>query len=104
MAGFTGTPEDFAKAHMDVAETKGQMDDNLNQLRSNIEATQGGWDGEAARLFQQVMERFNEKSMKLNMALEDIAELLKQSGVQYQGSDESSQEALKRAAGGGLDI
>lgn len=96
MAGFEGTPEDFAKAHQDVAETKLSMDQNLQQLRGNIEATSAGWAGQAAGLFQQLMERFNEKSIKLNTALEDIGELLKQSGVQYEGKEESTQEALNK--------
>jgi len=105
MAGFTGEPAQFAQAHVDVAETKGEMDNNLNSLRSNIEATQAGWQGPAAALFQQVMERFNEKSMKLNMALEDIAELLKVSGVEYEGKDQDVNDTLKNLAGsGGLDI
>ncbi|OZM74913.1 WXG100 family type VII secretion target [Amycolatopsis antarctica] len=96
MAGFQGTPEDFAKAHGDVSDTKVSMDQNLQQLRSNIEATQAGWDGDAARLFQSVMERFNEKSSKLNNALQDIADLLQSSGVQYDTQESNVNDTISK--------
>ncbi|HKS49394.1 MAG TPA: WXG100 family type VII secretion target [Amycolatopsis sp.] len=91
--GFTGTPADFADAHQKVNNTKQEMDSQLNKLRSEIEATRDGWQGPAALVFNQVMEAFNEKSVKLNQALEHIAEMLKSSGVQYdtQEQDVNSQ-------------
>ena len=86
--GFTGDPAQFAQAHQKVDETKMQMDQNLKQLAGEIEATQAGWSGPAASVFQEVMEAFSEKSMKLNQALEHIAEMLKSSGVQYDTQDQ----------------
>ncbi|WP_027940965.1 WXG100 family type VII secretion target [Amycolatopsis taiwanensis] len=102
--GFTGRPEDFAAAHGKVNDTKAQMDANLKQLQSAIEATQAGWQGSAALVFNQVMEAFNEKSMKLNQALEHIGEMLKSSGVQYdtQEQDVHSQISSLSAALDGL--
>jgi WXG100 family type VII secretion target len=91
--GFTGTPEQFADAHQKVNDTKASMDANLKQLESAIEATQAGWQGPAAKVFNDVMVAFNEKSAKLNQALEHISDMLKSSGVQYetQESDVNSQ-------------
>jgi len=102
--GFTGDPADFAAAHQKVNETKQSMDQNLQQLASAIEATQAGWQGPAAKVFQEVMEAFNQKSMKLNQALEHIADMLKSSGVQYdtQEQDVNSQVSSLRAALDGL--
>lgn len=92
--GFTGTPEDFQKAFGDVSEIKGQMDSNIQKLRSNIEATRAGWDGEAGRAFQNVMDKFDEKSRNLNQRLQDIADLLEQSGHKYQAAEEEQQSTV----------
>ncbi|PXY32215.1 WXG100 family type VII secretion target [Prauserella muralis] len=92
--GFTGTPEQFQQAYQDVEEIKSRMDQNMNQLRDNIEATRAGWDGEAARAFQNVMAAFDEKNRKLNDALQHIGELLQQSGVKYQQAEEEQNSAI----------
>lgn len=109
MAGFTGEPEQFAKAHMDVTTCASDMATNIGQLRNNIEATQAGWQGPAAALFQQLMERFDEKTNKINTALDEIGELLKQSGVQYEGKDSDIGETMKKLvaeadSSGGLGV
>ena len=103
-SGFTGDPGDFASAHQKVDETKQSMDQNLQRLAGEIEATQAGWAGPAAVVFQQVMEAFGQKSKKLNDALEHIAEMLKSSGVQYETQDQdvSSQMSSLQAALEGL--
>jgi ESAT-6 family protein len=92
--GFTGTPADFADAHQKVNNTKQEMDSQLSKLRSEIEATQSGWQGQAATVFNQVMEAFNEKSQKLNQALEDIATMLQTSGVQYDTQEQDVHQQL----------
>lgn len=92
--GFTGRPEDFAAAHGKVNDVKAQMDANLKQLESAIEATQAGWQGNAALVFNQVMQAFNEKSMKLNQALEHIGDLLKSSGVQYDAQEQDVHQQI----------
>ncbi|OLT41312.1 type VII secretion protein [Saccharomonospora sp. CUA-673] len=92
--GFTGTPEQFQQAYRDVEETKAAMDQNMSTLRERIEATRAGWGGEAAQAFQNVMNAFDEKNMKLNQALQDIAELLQQSGVKYQQAEEEQQSSI----------
>lgn len=89
--GFTGTPEDFAKAHSDVTEIKAQMDQNLNTLRGNIEATRAGWqsggDGGAVA-FQTMMTKFDEKARACTNVLQNIGDMLEQSGVEYQRAEE----------------
>lgn len=92
--GFTGTPEQFQQAYQDVDEIKARMDQNMSTLRSNIEATQAGWQGEAARAFNNVMAAFDEKNRKLNEALQHIGELLQQSGVKYQQAEEEQNSAI----------
>lgn len=94
MAGFTGTPEQFQQAYQDVDEIKARMDQNMSQLRDNIEATRAGWDGMAAKAFQNVMENFDAKNRALNDALQKIGELLQKSGVAYQQAEEEQNQAI----------
>lgn len=94
--GFTGDPAQFAEANRKVDEVKLQMDQNLSRLGSEIEATQAGWQGPAAKVFQEVMEAFKEKSMKLNQALDDISQMLKSSGVQYDTQDQDVQQQISQ--------
>jgi WXG100 family type VII secretion target len=81
--GYAGSPAEFAAAAGHVDEAKGTMNGQLNKLRGAIEATAGGWKGEAAKAFQNVMLRFDEQSVKLTDALGNIGDLLQQSGVHY---------------------
>ncbi|KAJ8134477.1 hypothetical protein OY671_012310 [Metschnikowia pulcherrima] len=92
--GFTGTPEQFQQAYRDVDEIKASMDKNLHQSRDNIEATQAGWQGTAAKAFQNVMAAFDEKTRKSNEALGNIGESLQQSGAKYQQAEEEQNAAI----------
>ncbi|NIH82649.1 WXG100 family type VII secretion target [Amycolatopsis viridis] len=94
MDGFAGDPAQFADAHLKISETKLAMDQNLMQLARNIEATHAGWTGRAAKVFTEVMDAFGEKGSKLNSVLDDIAELLKKSGIKYEQHDEEVQQKL----------
>ncbi|GAB2759127.1 WXG100 family type VII secretion target [Amycolatopsis magusensis] len=92
--GYTGDPILFAEAHKNVSQTKADMDSNLATLKSNIEETRAGWQGEAATVFNQVMEAFDEKSRKINEALQNIADMLQQSGVKYDTQDTDVKEQV----------
>jgi WXG100 family type VII secretion target len=92
--GYKAEIEAFQKAYADVTDIKGSMDQNLSTLRSNIEATQAGWQGEAAKAFQNVMMAFDEKTLKLNQALEGIADLIQQAGQKYGATEDDTNQAV----------
>ena len=96
MDGFTGNAADFAQAHGKVNNVKSAMDANLASLRSAIEETQAGWSGSAAGVFQQVMQAFDEKTKKLNQALEDIGDLLQQSGHKYDAQEQEAHQQVSQ--------
>ncbi|WP_158881233.1 WXG100 family type VII secretion target [Amycolatopsis anabasis] len=98
--GFTGEVAQFTQAEKDVTACRDQMDQRLLKLRGEIEATQAGWDGEAAQAFQNIMMRFNEAGRKLNHALFGIGELLEQAGSTYQASEQQQQDFIKAKAAG----
>lgn len=101
MADFTATAEDFKRAHGDVIEIKGQIDQNLNNLAGNMEATSAGWQGElAARTFREMMDRYHERAMACSNVLANIAEKIEQAGQSYHNNEIAQQEAISHVAKG----
>jgi WXG100 family type VII secretion target len=93
--GFTGTPEQFTDAEGRVTDVRAQMDQNLSTLRDRIEATRAGWQGEAQKAFDHVMQRFDEDGKGMNQALQNIANLLQEAGSKYKRSEEQQQEIMQ---------
>lgn len=97
--GFTGTSEEFAKAHANVQEVKQQMDKEINQLKGEIEQTQQGWKsgGEGGAVaFQNMMQKYDEKARACTKVLDEIGEMLQQSGVEYSKSEESASDFVSQ--------
>lgn len=92
--GFKGEVEQFTQAEKRVTEVRVSMDQNLAKLRDNIAATQAGWQGEAAKAFNNIMARFDESGDRLNNALQGIATLLEEAGSKYQASEAQQNELL----------
>lgn len=80
----------------DVRSTRQDVDGDLNRLRGVIDQLAGTWRGGAAISFQNLMQRWNEDTRKLLVALDGIGELLDQSGTQHQVTDEAQQAAMNR--------
>lgn len=80
----------------DVRSTRSDVDGDLNRLRGVIDQLAGAWRGTAAVGFQNLMQRWNEDTRKLLVALDGIGELLDRSGTQHQLTDEAQQSAMNR--------
>jgi len=97
--GFTGTSEEFAKAHSNVQEAKQAMDKEINQLKGNIEQTQQGWQsgGEGGAVaFQNMMQKYDEKARACTAVLDEIGEMLQQSGIEYQRAEEETADQVSQ--------
>ncbi|MEC3980222.1 WXG100 family type VII secretion target [Amycolatopsis sp. H20-H5] len=92
--GFQGTPEQFTASEKHVTEVRVSMDQNLNTLRDNIEATAAGWGGEAATAFNNIMTKFDEDARGLNQALQRIGDLLQDAGSKYARTEAEQQEIM----------
>ncbi|MFD9895482.1 WXG100 family type VII secretion target [Amycolatopsis sp. NPDC059027] len=101
--GFKGTPEQFTQAEQRVTEVRVAMDHNLSQLRDRIEATRAGWQGDAQKAFDKVMQRFDEDGRGINQSLQNIANLLQEAGSKYKRSEEQQQEIMS-AVNKGFDV
>lgn len=108
--GYKGDLTLFPKGFQTVEQTKAAMDGQLKKLRSEIEATRAGWQGEAATAFNNVMHRFDEDGMKLNGSLQEIGELINTVGQKYGAQDEGVVDQINQVGGqagqmgGGLGI
>ena len=80
----------------DVRSTRQDVDGDLNRLRGVIDQLAGTWRGGAAISFQNLMQRWNEDTRTLLVALDGIGELLDRSGTQHQVTDEAQQAAMSR--------
>ena len=102
--GFTGDPKEFTAAEGRVVDATSRMNKNLSDLRSNIEATRAGWEGDAQRAFDAVMRRFDDAGRGLNDALHRIGELLQEAGSTYAKSEASQHEHIQSLNKGFGDI
>lgn len=80
----------------DVRATRSDVDGDLKRLRAVIDQLAVAWRGQAAMGFQTLMQRWNEDTGKLLVALDGIADLLDRSGTEHQLTDEAQQQAMSR--------
>ncbi|MGX9295938.1 WXG100 family type VII secretion target [Tsukamurella paurometabola] len=67
-----------------------QMKTTLNQLRGDVEATQGVWAGAAQVAFLGVMARWDESAAKVNTALVDISTMLSGNTSSYRSQEDQN--------------
>lgn len=78
--------------------TRSDVDGDLTRLRGLVDQLAGAWRGQAAVGFQNLMQRWDQDTAKLLQALDNIAELLDQSGTQHEVNDQEQQAAMGRIA------
>ncbi len=75
----------------------------LDQLRGDVQAVGGSWEGAAAIAFQNVMTRWDGSANKLQLALGSIGDAIKSSGTAYGAADDDNTRTVT-AAGGSLNL
>jgi WXG100 family type VII secretion target len=83
-------------AATDVRSTRSDVDGDLNRLRAVIDQLAVAWRGQAGMGFQTLMQRWNEDTRQLLVALDGIADMLDRSGTEHQLTDETQQQAMNR--------
>lgn len=71
----------------------------LDQLRGDVQAVGGSWEGAAAVAFQSVMDRWDTSANKLQLALVSIGDSIKSSGTAYGAAEEDNTRSISNAAG-----
>lgn len=98
--GFEGEIAQFSAAHKSVEETKGNLDKILGDVRSTVQETRAGWQGNAEKTFERLMERFDENAVKLNNALQGIGEQLQSAGSTYEAQEMEVEEQISNISKG----
>ena len=83
-------------AAKDVRTTRSEVDGELKKLWNVVDDLAMAWQGQASSGFQSLMQRWNEDTVKLQTALDSIADLLDQSGTSHQVTDEEQQQMLDK--------
>ncbi|MDQ3404465.1 MAG: WXG100 family type VII secretion target [Actinomycetota bacterium] len=94
MSGYGITPEEMAKAAVDVDNVNQQSQDALKSLYSNLQPLQDNWTGQASTAFQTLIQRYNDDSRKLHDALQSISEQLKESNTAYVRQEEEAASSM----------
>lgn len=79
-----------------VAEVKGQIASQLNQLMNSLAPLEGTWQGQAASSFQMLKQRWLDDANKLSQALDGISEKLRESEKGYSASEEAGASAFSQ--------
>jgi WXG100 family type VII secretion target len=78
----------------DVRSTRSEVDGELKKLWGVVDDLAIAWKGQASTGFQQLMQRWNEDTSKLLTAMDNIADLLDQSGTAHQVNDEQQEQMI----------
>lgn len=84
------------QAANDTRSTRTEVDGDLRKLWGVVDNLAMAWKGSASTGFQQLMERWNEDTEKLLKAMDDIADMLDQTGTSTQVNDEEQQQMLNK--------
>lgn len=84
------------QAATDTQTTKDDIQGKLQTLRGLMEDLAGSWKGAASAKFSQVMQAYDKEGNDIMSALENIAEILKQSGATIQANEENSDAAFDK--------
>ncbi|MDF0531749.1 WXG100 family type VII secretion target [Tsukamurella sp. 8F] len=88
-----------------LSDTGSAMNGTLGQLRNDVEMTRSAWVGLAQIAFQKVMAEWDENSIKMNTALNEIGDMLAVNTKDYQAQEDDGTSAIGGLAGsGGLNI
>ncbi|WP_156757896.1 WXG100 family type VII secretion target [Actinokineospora pegani] len=98
MSGYGITPEEMAKAALDVDKVNEESQAALKTLGSNLDPLRDNWKGQASTAFNTLMVRYNEDAKKLHDALQAISEQLKESNTAYVRQEEESSSSMSTIA------
>lgn len=90
---------DYATLHQaagDVRSTRTEVDGELKKLQGAVDMLAGAWQGAGGASFQTLMARWREDTNKLLTAMNNIADMLDESGTAAQVTDEEQQQMMNQ--------
>jgi WXG100 family type VII secretion target len=89
-------PATLRKAANDIRSTKGEVDGSLRQLWNVVDDLAGAWLGEASSGFQRLMKQWNDDTVRLTTAMDNIAGLLDDGSVKGAANDQDQADMFNK--------
>lgn len=83
-----------------INEVNQEVGSRLSLLKNNLTAASAGWNGSAKAAFDRLMIGWDADANKLNRALADMSEAIRQSNASFEASQEEHVSQLTQAAAG----
>ncbi|MFJ9589842.1 WXG100 family type VII secretion target [Streptomyces acidicola] len=97
MAGqFRVTEDELAKLSGDINTANGQLQSEIRRLNGVIDQIAGGWQGQAAKSYNQLQERWNADAKKMSDILNDIKEAVDSTRSNYNASEEQQNSEISK--------
>lgn len=98
MGGYTGDKVEFDQAYSQLTDVKAEMDSNLKTLEGEMQDVLTTWKGGGADAFRTLMVQVDEKGNELNLALQNLSDLMNDAGAKYEKMETEGAEGF--GAGG----
>jgi WXG100 family type VII secretion target len=97
MAGqFRVTEDELTKLSSDINTANGQLQGEIRHLNGVIDQIAGGWQGQAAKSYHQLQERWNADAKKMSDILNDIREAVDSTRSNYSASEEQQNSEISK--------
>jgi WXG100 family type VII secretion target len=96
MAGFETGSAELMQAAGEMENANQDLQSQLSQLATAVDAVEGAWKGMAATAFQQLMMKFGQDAKSLNEALLAISEQVTGSAQAYQAQEEAANQSVSQ--------
>ncbi|MDG4856946.1 WXG100 family type VII secretion target [Streptomyces sp. T-3] len=97
MAGqFRVTEDSLAKLSGDIDRANGSIQGEISRLNGVIDQIAGGWQGQAAKSYHSLQERWNQDAKKMSDILRDIKEAVDSTRTNYTASEEQQNSEISK--------
>ncbi|BAH32610.1 hypothetical protein RER_19020 [Rhodococcus erythropolis PR4] len=95
--GFTATTAELIDSAGTIDGHLGDIRGLVNAVRSEADASHNSWNGAAQVEYAGIMERYNSAALKLDTALTDICEQIKQAAGTFDSTEDDNVISLRGA-------
>ncbi len=97
MAGqFRVTEDELTRLSSQITTVNGQIQGEIRRLGGVIDQVAGGWQGEAAKSYHQLQNRWNEEAKNMSAILEGIKEAVDSTRSNYTASEEQQNAEVSK--------
>ncbi|MEU6128369.1 WXG100 family type VII secretion target [Saccharopolyspora sp. NPDC047091] len=99
MSGMGTDADLMAKASGQVEEVRGNVENAVNTLQTQLEPVLASWKGGASDVFRRLMDAFQENAKVINQKLGEISENIQSSGQAYTQNEEEQAAEISKIEG-----